>query len=395
MKVLFLAPTPYFSLRGTPLAVRRVLQFLSATGCEVEVLTYPFGTDPAMPGVKVIRCAITLRGVLRLDAVPLGPSWQKVVLDLAVFLRLWVRLVRGRLSRRYRYQCIHAVDELTFGCWLLKPLLHSPVIYDMDSSIEEQFEGSRFLRRLRWLARWVERRMVSSAEAVLVVSPELEERVKEIDSTKAVYLLPDRAPVTAAMISSRSGDPSPLDDDLPRPILVYVGNLGAHQGVEELLQAFELERSAGLTCSLIIVGRVDDFVARLQAGGPSATFLGELPPERLASVYGRCDVLVSPRLRGANTPMKVHEYLEAEKLILATRVPGHRLLVGNEAVVWANPDVGGLREGLRTAVGQWRQGRRGCRTPGSKEGSSEPVLEDVYRVVAGFGGDRHEPEKRA
>ncbi len=396
MRILFLAPTPYFSLRGTPIAVRRVLRFLSAQGHDVEVLTFPFGADEETPGVRITRCGGAVRVALSLTAVPLGPSWQKALLDLALFTRLCLRVIQGALGPGRRWDCIHAVDELALGCWALRPLLRSAVIYDMDSSLEEQFDGAPGWRRIRGFARWAERRMVAGADAVLVVSPGLEERVKGIDAGKQVYLLPDRPLVTAAMIRAASGDASALPGSLQRPFVLYVGNLGAHQGVEELLAAFELERADGLPCSLAIAGSLDERADRLQSAGPNATLLGELPPERLAAAYARSDVLALPRLRGSNTPMKVYEYLEAGKLILATRIPAHRELLGRDAVLWAQPTVEGLRSGLRTAVAEWRRGKRGRERSGAAEGGAagEPVLEQVYAAMAGRRR-RSESVKRA
>jgi glycosyltransferase involved in cell wall biosynthesis len=172
--------------------------------------------------------------------------------------------------------------------------------------------------------------------------------------------------------------------------VLYVGNVGSHQGVEELLQAFELERSRGLECSLVVVGSLGRKAATLSATSPAALFLGEAPPEELAVVYSRCDVLVSPRLRGSNTPMKIYDYLEAGKSILATRVPAHERLDGAEAVVWADPTVEGLRLGLRSAVGDWRKGRgHGARRSGSGEAPEghEPVLEAAYAFLTGSRQD--------
>jgi glycosyltransferase involved in cell wall biosynthesis len=385
MRILLLAPTPYFALRGTPIAVRRVLRFLSAQGHEVEVLTFPFGRDEELPGVRITRCGGALSAALSLTTVPLGPSWRKALLDLALFSRLGLLVVGSGMGRGRRWDCIHAVDELAFGCWVLRPLLRSPLIYDMDSSLEEQFAGAPFWRRLRWLARWVERRMVAGADVVLVVSPELEERVKAINAGKPTFLLPDKPLVTAAMIRAASADASPLPADLPHPLVLYVGNLGAHQGVAELMRAFELERAAGLQCSLAVAGSLDGREAAWASVGPNATLLGELPPERLARVYARSDILASPRLRGSNTPMKVYEYLEAGKPILATRIPAHRRLLGHDGVVWAEPTVEGLRSGLRAAVAEWRRGRRGGGRPASDDGGAglEPVLEEVYAAMAG------------
>jgi hypothetical protein len=49
VKILLLAPHPFFQARGTPLAVRTVLEFLSGRGHHVDILTLHEGEDLAIP----------------------------------------------------------------------------------------------------------------------------------------------------------------------------------------------------------------------------------------------------------------------------------------------------------------------------------------------------------
>ncbi|MEO7475357.1 MAG: glycosyl transferase family 1, partial [Gemmatimonadales bacterium] len=55
MKILVLAPHPFFQARGTPLAVRMVLEFLSTRGHEIDVLTLHEGEDVAIPNTRIVR----------------------------------------------------------------------------------------------------------------------------------------------------------------------------------------------------------------------------------------------------------------------------------------------------------------------------------------------------
>jgi len=45
MRILFLAPHPFYQDRGTPIAVNLMLQALSERGEEVDVLTYHEGRN--------------------------------------------------------------------------------------------------------------------------------------------------------------------------------------------------------------------------------------------------------------------------------------------------------------------------------------------------------------
>ena len=43
MRILLIAPQPFFTQRGTPINVRQMAQTLSEAGHEVHLATYPMG----------------------------------------------------------------------------------------------------------------------------------------------------------------------------------------------------------------------------------------------------------------------------------------------------------------------------------------------------------------
>jgi len=104
VKILVLAPHPFFQARGTPLAVRTVLEFLSARGHQVDVLTLHEGEDLTIPGCRIYRIP-RLPGIRNVRA---GFSMKKVACD-AVMVVECLRMVR-----RTRYDLIHAVEESAF-----------------------------------------------------------------------------------------------------------------------------------------------------------------------------------------------------------------------------------------------------------------------------------------
>jgi len=60
VKILLLAPHPFFQARGTPLAVRTVLEFLSGRGHHVDILTLHEGEDLALPNCRIHRLPLIL-----------------------------------------------------------------------------------------------------------------------------------------------------------------------------------------------------------------------------------------------------------------------------------------------------------------------------------------------
>ena len=59
MKLLFLAPQPFFIERGTPIAVKLALEVLSKRNdLDIDLLTYHEGADIDIAGVRHLRAGI-------------------------------------------------------------------------------------------------------------------------------------------------------------------------------------------------------------------------------------------------------------------------------------------------------------------------------------------------
>ena len=55
MKILMLAPEPFFESRGTPISVLGRLRALSTLGHEVDLVTYHLGENVSIPGMTIHR----------------------------------------------------------------------------------------------------------------------------------------------------------------------------------------------------------------------------------------------------------------------------------------------------------------------------------------------------
>jgi len=88
-----IAPEPFFEPRGTPFSEFHRIRALTDLGHTVDLVTYPFGEDVAMPGLRVFRC---LRPPF-IRHIGIGPSFAKVPLDLALTLTA----MRRAMSTRY------------------------------------------------------------------------------------------------------------------------------------------------------------------------------------------------------------------------------------------------------------------------------------------------------
>ena len=181
MRILLLAPQPFYEDRGTPIAVGLVLKVFSERGHHVDVVTYHEGRDVALEHVTLHRIP-RLPFVRRIRP---GFSWKKIVCD------VFVLLAAVRLAARGRYDLIHAVEEAVFVALLLKWIFGIPYVYDMDSSLAQQLtERLPALRPARSLLAACEGLALRHAAAVVTVCDALA-AVAQRGRARKIMVLPD------------------------------------------------------------------------------------------------------------------------------------------------------------------------------------------------------------
>jgi glycosyltransferase involved in cell wall biosynthesis len=347
VKILVLAPHPFFQARGTPLAVRRVLEFLSDRGHQIDLLTFHEGEDVEIPNCRIHRIARPLW----IRNIRPGFSFKKVVCDLFMFVKCL------RMVRKNRYDLIHAVEESAFIAAAMQRLAGIPYVYDMDSSLAEQlvdaYPGLQFafatLRRCEAVA-------VRHSLGVLTVCAALEDVAHGHAPDKPIGRVEDTTLLDGAQVhptNGQSGDSVlPPGVDGQSPVAMYVGNLEHYQGIGLLLEGFRHALIRIPNAHLVIVGGLPediDYYGRraAQLGITSRVhFLGQRPITALEGLFRRADVLVSPRLKGLNTPMKIYSYLDSGTAVLATRLRTHTQVLDDRTAYLVAPDPEALGDGL-------------------------------------------------
>jgi len=164
LRILFLAPQPFFEVRGTPLAVLAMVRALVQLGHRVDLLTYAQGEPVALDGLAHRRSL-----PLPVGRVRAGPSIAKLLLDVPFMAQAFWRMAAGR------YDVVHAVEEAAPLAAPVARALGLPLVVDVDSSIPDQLRESGFARRgpLPWLARTLEGYALRSSAAVITVCSSL------------------------------------------------------------------------------------------------------------------------------------------------------------------------------------------------------------------------------
>jgi glycosyltransferase involved in cell wall biosynthesis len=103
---------------------------------------------------------------------------------------------------------------------------------------------------------------------------------------------------------------------------------------------------------LVVIGGDAESIARYrrmaagQGTAESVLFAGPRPVAHLAAYCQRATVLVSPRVHGDNTPMKVYSYLDSGRAVLATRLPTHTQVLTDEVACLVAPEPAAMARGL-------------------------------------------------
>jgi glycosyltransferase involved in cell wall biosynthesis len=344
-----IAPEPFFEPRGTPFSEYHRIRALLELGHTVDLVTYPFGRDVSLPGLRVFRC---LRPPF-IREVRIGPSLAKIPLDFTLTLTAVRRAVTER------YDAVHSHEEGSIIGVILASMLGLPHLYDMHSSLPQQltnFEFSRS-RALTRVFAWMERFVVRRSRVVVVICPHLEQIVHDIEPGIPAVLI-ENAPGSgdAPVAGSGARIRTELGLAADAEVVLYTGTFEAYQGLDLLFSAARHVIAERPGARFVLAGGRVDQIAAARARAKDAgiaeavVFAGQRPAEDIPLFLDAADVLVSPRSTGTNTPLKIYQYLRSGRPIVATRLLTHTQVLDDEVAILTAATAEGFAAGIVLAL---------------------------------------------
>jgi glycosyltransferase involved in cell wall biosynthesis len=344
-----IAPEPFFEPRGTPFSEYHRIRALLELGHTVDLVTYPFGREVALPGLRVFRC---LRPPFVRD-VRIGPSLAKIPLDLTLALTALRRAATGR------YDAVHSHEEGSYIGVLIAGVLGVPHLYDMHSSLPQQLTNFAFSRSpiLARVFTVMERFVVRRSRVVVVICPHLQDVVRAIEPGVPAVLI-ENAPGSGDVPVAGSGARIRAELGLAAdaPIVLYTGTFEAYQGLDLLFAAARHVIDRRPDARFVLAGGRPDQIAAARALaertglGGSVIFAGQREAEEIPLFLDAADVLVSPRSIGTNTPLKIYQYLRSGRPIVATRLLTHTQVLNDDVAILTSATAEGFASGILEAL---------------------------------------------
>jgi glycosyltransferase involved in cell wall biosynthesis len=367
VKVLVIAPQPFFSPRGTPLSVYYRTLVTAELGHQVDLLTYGQGVDPDIPGVRIVR----IPAFRWLGEVKVGPSLLKAFFDVWIF---WYAVA---MMVRHRYDVVHAHEEAVFFCRFLQPIFRYKLVYDLHSILSQQLTNFDFTRSRLLIGMFarLEDGCLARADAVISISPALAGYAVSRVRDPAAHFLIENSLFDPVRFAAPPGDDGERSEAEPewlsllsgdRPVVLYAGTFESYQGIDVLLEAFARAsqqwpreasqvRAPAPPVLLLLGGRPEQVeAARRHADelgiGDDCHFGGTVSRALAQRATREANVLTSPRTVGDNTPLKIYEQIASGVPLVATRIGSHTQVLSEDDCVLADPDPRSLAEGLIIAL---------------------------------------------
>jgi glycosyltransferase involved in cell wall biosynthesis len=346
VRILMLAPEPFFEPRGTPFSEYHRIKALGELGHHVDLVTYPIGRDVELPNLRIFR---SLRPPF-VRKVRIGPSFTKVVLDSLMVLTILRRVMA------VRYDAIHSHEEMGLvGVWLAR-WLGIPHLYDMHSSLPQQLSNFTYSQSsmLRRIFTWAEGQMVHKSQVVITICQELQDTVAGMGAGERALLIENvmGGDVDEAPSQSGAAVRATWGIAADAPLALYTGTFEPYQGVDLLIEAAAMVATRRPDARVLVVGgeppQVEAAQARAAAAGAAAVmvFTGQQPAKDIPGFVQAADLLVSPRIRGTNTPLKIYSYLRSGKPIVATNLLTHTQVLTPDIARLVDPKPEPLAEAM-------------------------------------------------
>ncbi len=323
MKILMLAPTPFFADRGCHMRILNIYLKLKRENNKVVLLTYPIGRN--IIGIKTERVS----KIFGYNKTSPGFSPYKPFLDLLM-------LFKGiKLMRKEKFDLVyaHLHEGLVIGL-VLKLFFGKKVVYDAQGSLVGELSAHGTIKKkglvskgLFLIKKFISKRPDKIITSTSALKSFLEKKCLVKKSIEVIEDFPDKSLFNPKIKKANLKLPK------NKKIVIYLGGLQLYKGIDYLLKAIPLvdkkvhflimgypvEEAKKMAKELEIIDRI--------------TFTGPIKYEKAASYLKLGDISISPKtLESGEANAKVHNYLAVGLKVICFDNVENRKLIGDKGI---------------------------------------------------------------
>lgn len=350
MKILVIAPTPFFSNRGTHIRILEEALALEKLGHEIIIATYHIGRDID----NEIDTKIDVRRIRRLlfwyKKLEAGPDWQKLILDLMLIRKAF------NLARTQHPDIIHGhLHEGALIGWIVQKALFwrkTKLIADFHGSLTKEMLSHGYLKGgLNIIFRRIEKCINRLGDWAIVSSGEGMAGIAQARKNKRCEVVLDGINLES-FTKTMSKKDIRRELELPenRFIVTYTGGLVTNKGVDYFLDAIQpvLEKQPEI---FFLIGgfpphQVESFI-KMHKLERSVRLVSPLDYFKLPEFLKACDAAVDPKDADTNQASgKMLNYMAAGLPIVCFDKPNNRNYLGEGGYFCPNMASQDIAEGI-------------------------------------------------
>lgn len=352
MKILVIAPTPFFSDRGTHIRILEESLALERMGHQITIATYHIGKDIGLAvetKIDVRRIRQLLFWYKKLEA---GPDWQKIILDMMLIRKVFY------LARTQKPDVIHAhLHEGALIGWIVTKFLfwrNIALVVDFHGSLTKEMVSHGYLGVgfMKNLFQFVEKLIDNIGDFAITSSWENSALIKSTRKDKNIETVLDGVNLRYyEKLSSKTELRKKLELPQDKVIFSYTGALIPNKGIRYLLDAIIDVAKAAKNVYFIIGGfPVEEVVKFIETNNLSSyvRLISPLNYFELPEILAASDIGIDPKDSSTSQASgKILQYMGAGLPVVCFDRKNNREYVGKGAYYSREISANGLAEGMQ------------------------------------------------
>jgi len=307
MKILMIAPTPFFADRGCHTQIYEEILALQKLGHEIEIVTYGLGRN--LPNVNIIR-TINFPWYKKLSA---GPSYSKIFLLPFLTLTVIKNIIKFRPDIIHAH--LHEGAVIARFCKFFFP--RRKYLFDMQGSLTGETlqhgfvkKDSLFFKFLSWFEK-----QIANWFFVITQSDSMIEELKSFGVPESRRRNVHDGVDTEKFhpVSFNHELAAKLGVDETRPRVLYMGLLEHYQGADLMFDAFKHVYEKNPLVQFIVIGfpNIDKYKNQCREYGiqDSVLFLGKIDYTALTEYLSLAKIAVAPKISLTEGDGKIYNYM--------------------------------------------------------------------------------------